>query len=202
MKVKEESEKAGIKLNIQKIKIVASSPITWWQIDGGKKWKQWQIYFLGLQNHYGWQLQPWNQKMLASWKESYDKPKQCITKQRHHFADQGPYSKGCGLSSSRVRIWQLDHKESRVLKNWCFQALESPLDKEIKPVHPKGNQSWIFIGRTDVEAETPMFWPPDVKSWLIWKDPDVGKDWRQEEKGMTEDEMVGWHNRFNGHEFG
>ena len=94
-------------------------------------------------------------------------------------------------------------------KNWCFwtvvleKTLESPLDcKEIQPVHPKGNQSWVFIGRTDFEAETPIFWPPDAKSWLIWKDPDVGKDWRQEEKGTTEDGMVGWHHLLNGQEFG
>jgi len=95
------------------------------------------------------------------------------------------------------------------LKNWCFwtvvleKTLESPLDcKEIQPVYPKENQSWIFIGRTDAETETPVLWPPDAKSWLIWKDPDAGKDWGQEEKGMTEDEMVGWHHRHNGHGFG
>ena len=106
-------------------------------------------------------------------------------------------------------MWELDYKESWVQKNWCFwtvvleKTLESPLDcKEIQPVHPKGNQSWVFIGKTDVEAETPGFWLPDMKSWLIWKDPDVGKDWRQEEKGMTEDEMVRWHHQLNGHEFG
>ena len=82
------------------------------------------------------------------------------------------------------------------------KILESPLDcKEIQPVHPKGNQSWVFIGNTDVEAETPIFWPPDERSGLIWKDPDVGKDWRQEEKGMTEDEMIGWHHQLDGHEF-
>ena len=99
-------------------------------------------------------------------------------------------------------------KESLALKNWWFwtvvlkKTLESPLDcKEIQPVHPKGNQSWIVIGRTDVEAETPILWPPDAKNWLIWKDPDVGKDWRWEEKGMTEDEVVGWQNWLNGHEF-
>ena len=104
-------------------------------------------------------------------------------------------------------MWELDYKESWAPKNWCFwtvvleKILESPLDcKEIQPVHPKGNQSWIFIGRTDAEAETPILWPPDVKSWLIWKDPDAGKDWGQEEQGTTEDEMVGWHHRFNGHE--
>ena len=103
---------------------------------------------------------------------------------------------------------ELDCKESWTLKNWCFwtvrleKSLESPLDcKEIQPGNPKGNQSWMFIGRTDAEAETPILWPPDAKSWLIWKDPDAGKDWGQEEKGMTKDEMVGWHHRFNGHEF-
>ena len=105
-------------------------------------------------------------------------------------------------------MWELDYKESWALKNWCFWAvvlektLESPLDcKEIQPVHPKGNQSWVFIGRTDVEAEAPVLWPPDMKSWLIWKDPDAGKDWGREEKGTTEDEMVGWHHQLNGHEF-
>ena len=102
----------------------------------------------------------------------------------------------------------LDYIESWVPKNWCFwtvvleKILESPLDcKDIQPVHPKGNQSWIFIGRTDAEAETPILWPPDLKNWLIWKDPDPEKDWRQEEKGTTEDEMVGCYHRLNGHEF-
>ena len=106
-------------------------------------------------------------------------------------------------------MWELDYKESLALKNWCFwtvvleKTLKSPWDcKEIQPVHPKGDQSWVFIGRTDVEAETLILWPPDAKSWLIWKDPDAGKDWGQEEKGMTEDEMVGWHHWLNGHEFG
>ena len=104
-------------------------------------------------------------------------------------------------------MWELNHKKSWVLKNWCFwtvvleKTLESPLDcEEIQPVHPKGNQSWIF-GRTDAEAEVPILWPPDAKNWLIGKDPDAGKDWRQEEKGMTEDEMVGWHHRLDRHEF-
>ena len=111
--------------------------------------------------------------------------------------------------SSHVWIWQLDYKEIWAPKNCCFwtvvleKTLESPLDcKEIQPVHPKGDQSWVFIGRTDVEAETPILWPRDVKSWLVWKDPDAGKDWGQEEKGTTEDEMVEWHHWLNGHEFG
>ena len=146
--------------------------------------------------------------MLAPWKESYEKPRQCIKKQRHHFANKSLSSQCYGFSSCHVRMWQLGHKEGWVLKNWRFQivvlenTLESPLDyKEIKPVNPKGNQPWIFIERTDAEAEAPILWLPDVKNWLIWKDPDAGKHWGQEEKGMTEDEMVGWHHWLNGHEF-
>ena len=117
-------------------------------------------------------------------------------------------SRSYGFSSSHVWVWELDHKEGSTLKNWSFWAvlvektLESLLDsKEIKPVNPKGNQSWISIRRTDAEAEVRILWPPDVKSQLIRKDPDAGKDWRQEEKGMTEDELVGWHHQLNGHEF-
>ena len=146
--------------------------------------------------------------MLAPWKDSYDQPRQHIKKQRHYFANKGPSSQGYGFSSSRVWMWELDYKESWVLENWCFwtimleKTLESPLDyKEIQPVNPWANQSWIFSGRTDVEAEIPILWPPDAKSWLIWKDLDAGKDWRLEKKGMMEDEIVGWHYRLNGHEF-
>ena len=108
-----------------------------------------------------------------------------------------------------VWMWELDYKETWVLKNWWFwtvvleKTFESPLNcKEIQPVHPKGDQSWVFIGRIDVEAETPVLWPSDVKSWRPCEDPDVGKDWGQEEKGTTEDETVGWHHRLNGHVFG
>ena len=140
--------------------------------------------------------------------KSYDQPRQHIKKQRHYFAKKGLSSQSYGFSSRHVWMWEVDHKESWVPKNWCFwtvmleKTLESPLDcKEIEPIHPKGNQSWIFIGRTDVEAEAPILWPPDEKNWLIWTDPDAGKDWRQEEKGMTEDEMVGWYHRLNEHEF-
>ena len=139
----------------------------------------------------------------------YDQPRQHIKKQKHYFVNKGPSSQGYGFSSTRVWMWELDYKEGWAPKNWCFwtvvleKTLESPLDcKEIQPVHPKGDQSWVFIGRTDGEAETPILWPPDAKSWLIWKDPDAGKDWGQEEKGMSEDEMVGWHHRLNGHGFG
>ena len=140
-------------------------------------------------------------------KESYDKPRQCIKNQNHYFADKVLCSQSYGFSSSHVWMWGLDYKESWVPKNWCFwtlvleKILESPLDcKETQPVHPKGNQPWIFVARTDGEAEAPIHWPPDVKSWLIGKDPDAGRDWGQEEKVATEDEMVAWHHRLNGHE--
>ena len=136
-------------------------------------------------------------------------PRQHIKKQRHYFANKGPSSQGYGFSSSRVWMWEFNYKESWVPKNWCFwtvvleKTLESPMDcKEIQPVHPKGDQSWVFIGRNDVEAETPILWPPDAKSWLIWKDPGAGKDWGQVEKGTTEDEMVGLHHWLNGCGFG
>jgi len=145
--------------------------------------------------------------MLAPWKKSYDQPKQHIKKQRHYFANKDPFSQSYGFSSSHVWKWKLDYKESWVLKNWCFwtlvleKTLEGPLDcKEIQAVNPKGNQSWIFIGRTNVEAETLILWPPDAKNWLLGKDPDAGKDWRQEENGTTEDEMIGWHHGLDGHE--
>ena len=127
-------------------------------------------------------------KMLAPWKKSYDKHRHSIKKQRHYFANEGWYSQSCDFSSSHVWMWALDYKEGWVPKDWCFQtvvlkALESPLDcKEIKPVNPKGNQPWIFIGGTDAEAEAPTFWLPDANSWLTRKDPDAGKDWGQEEK--------------------
>ena len=150
---------------------------------------------------------------ILGWKKIYDQPRQQIKKQRHYFANKGPSSQGYGFLSSHVWMWELGYKEGWVLKNWCFwtvvleETLESHLDcKEIKLVHFRGHfrvhlESCIFIGRDDVETETPILWSPDVKNWLIWKDPDAGKDWRREEKGMPEDEMVGWHHRLNGHEF-
>ena len=183
-------QKAGLKLNIQKTKIMASSPITSWHIEGEKSRNSEGFYFLGLQNHCGWWLQPQNWKTLAPWKESYDKPRQSIKKQRHHFADKGPSSQSYDFSRGCVYMWEVDPKEGWAPKTWCFpivvleKTLESSLDsKEIKLVNPKGNPPWIFIGRTDVEAEAPMLWPPDGKSQLIGKDPVAGKDWRQEEKG-------------------
>ena len=127
--------------------------------------------------------------MIDPWKKSYDKPRQHIKKQRHYFPNKGPYSQNYGFSSSHVQMWLLDYKEGWAPKNWYFQTmvleknLESPLNsKEIQPVHPKGNQPWIFIEQTDTDAEAPILWPPGAKSWLIEKNPDAGKGWRQEGK--------------------
>ena len=141
-----------------------------------------RLYFGGLENHCrGW-LQPWNSNMLAPWKKSYDQPRQHIRKQRHYFANKGPSSQSYGFSSSHVWMWELDYKESWAPKNWCFWTVvlektrESLLDcKEIKQVHPKGNQSWIFLGRIDAEAEILVLWPPDAKNWLIEKTLMLGK---------------------------
>ena len=147
-------------------------------------------------------------KTLAPWKKSYDQPRQHSKKQRHYFANKGPCSPSYGFSSNYVCMWELDRKEGWALKNWCFWTVvlekthESYLDyKEIQPVHPKGDQSWVFIGRTDVEAEAPILWSPDAKRWLIRKDPDAGKHQRQEEKGATEAEMVVWYHRLDEYEF-
>ena len=148
-------------------------------------------------------------KILTPWKKSYDQPRQHIKKQRHYFVSKSPSSQGYGFPSSHVWMWELDYKESWVLKNWCFwtvvleKTLESPLgNKEIKSIHPKGNQSWIFTGKSDPKAKALILWVPDAKSWLIWKDPHAGRDWGQEEKGTTEDEMLGQHHQLDGHEFG
>ena len=174
-----------------------------------EKWKQWQILFSWAPKITADGECSHEIKRLAPWKKSYGKPRQHIKKQRHHFADKGPYNQTYGFSNSHIELWELYYKEGWVPKNWCFwtvvvleKTLESPLDwKEIKPVNPKGNQPWIFIGRTDAEASASILWPSDVKNWLIWKDSDAGNDWRQEEKGTTEDEMVGWHHQLNGYDF-
>ena len=141
--------------------------------------------------------------MLAPWKKSYDQPRQHFKKERHFFAKKGLSSQGYGFSSSHVWMWELDCKESWAPKNWCFwtvvleKTLENPLDcKEIQPVHPKGNQSWIFIGRTNAEADTPILWPSDAKNWLILKRPWC---WERLKAGGEGDEMVGWHYQLNGH---
>ena len=170
----------------------------------GKQWKQWQTLFSWAPKSL--QTVTAVMKLLAPWKKNYDKPRQHIKKQRHHFTHKCPYSQCYGFSSSRVWKWELDHTEGWVPKNRCFlivvleRTLETSLDcKKIKSVNPKGNQPWIFIERTD--AEVPIFWPPNVNSQLIEKDPNAGKDWGQEKKGAREDETVGWHHWFNGHEF-
>ena len=146
--------------------------------------------------------------MLAPWKKSFDKLGSILKSRDITLLTKGLSSESYGFSSGHVWMWQLDHKESWVLKNWCFwtvvleKMLESPLDcKEIQPVNPKGNQSWIFTGRTDANTEASILWPPDMKNWLTGQDPDAGKDWRQGEKGMTKAEMVGWHHRLNGYTF-
>ena len=165
----------------------------------GKSANNDRFYFLELQSHCGQWFQPWNEKMLTPWKDNYDKPRQSIKNQRHHFADKGSCSQSYVFSSSHVWMW--------ILKNWCFwtvvlkKTFESPLDcREVKPVDPKGNQPWIFIERTDAEALT--LWLPNAKSQLIGKDPHAGKDWGPAEKGTTENETIGWHHWLSGHEFG
>ena len=143
------------------------------------------------------------------WQESYEKLRQCVKKQRHHSTNKGPYSQDYGLPSGHVWLWDLDCKEDRAPENWCLRTMVlektsgSSLDsEEIKPINLKGNQPWILIRRTDLEAEAPVFWSPDVNRWLIGKVPNAGKDWRQKEKRASEDEMAGWHNQCNGHELG
>ena len=208
MKVKEESEKVGLKLNIQKTKIMASSPVTSWQIDGETVETMADFIFLGPKITAGGDCSHEIKRRLHLGRKVMTSIEKHIKKQRHYFASKGPSRQGYGFSSSHVWMWELDYKKSWAPNNWHFwtvvmeKTLESPLDcKEIQPVHPKGDQSWVFIGRTDAEAETPILWPPDVKGWLIWKDPDAGKDWRREKKGTTEDETVKWHHRLYGHEF-
>ena len=204
MNMKEKSEKFGLKVNIQETKIMASGPITSWQTDGetvanffwAPKSLQMVTAAMKLKDAYSLEGKLWSHRKH-------------IKKQRHYFVNKSPSGQGYGFSSGHVLMWELDYKESWVLKNWCFwtvvleNTLESPLDcKEIQPIHPKGNQSWEFIGRTDIEAETPILWSPDTKNWLSGKDPDSGKDRRWEEKGITEDEMAGWHHRLNERDFG
>ena len=180
---------------------MASGPITSWQIDGETMKTVTDFIFLG-------------SKITADGVCSYEiKRRLLLGRKAMTNLDSILQCRDITLltvclSSSHVWTWELDHKEGWATHNWCFQTvvlektLESSLDcKEIKPVHPKRNQSWIFIGRTDAEAEAPILWPPDEKNWLFGKDPTVGKDWRQEKKGMTEDEMVGWHHQLDGYEF-
>ena len=176
----------------------------------GKQWKQWETIFLGFKitadgdcSHEIKRRLLLGRKVMTNL-DNISKAEETLLCQQRNVHQSQSY----GFSSSHVWMWELDYKESWALKNWCFETvvlkktLESPLDsKEIQPVNPKGDQSWIFIWRTDAEVETPILWPPDAKNWLIWRDPNVGNDWRWEEKGMTEDETIGWHHRLNGHEF-
>ena len=173
----------------------------------GKQWKQCQTLCFGGSKITADGVTAMKLKDTP-WKESYDQPRQHIKKQRHYFANKGPSGKGYGFSSSPVWIWELDCEEGWARKNWWFwtvaleKTLESTLDcKEIQPVHPEADQSWVFTGKTDAKAETPVLWPPHAKSWLVGKDPDAGRDWGKEEMGMTENEMVGWHHQLDGHGF-
>ena len=204
--MKEESEKVGLKLSIQKTKIMASGPVTSWEIDGETMETVRDCNFL-------------DSKITVDGDCSHE-IKRCLLFGRidisnldimlksRDITNKVSSSQSYSFSNSHVRMWELDYKERWAPKNWCFwtvvleKTLESPLDsKEIQPVHPKGNQSLIFIGRTDAEAETLILWPPNAKKQLIGKDPDGGKDWMREEKGMIEDKMVGWHHRCYGREF-
>ena len=201
IKVKEKSEKVGIKLNIQKTNIMPSGPITLRQVDGETVETVSDFIFGG-------------SKISADGDYSYEVKRHLLLGRKAmtnldnilKSRDIASPTKVC-LVKAMVFPVELDCKESWALKNWCFwtvvleKALESLLDcKEIKPVHPKGNQSWIFIARKDVDAEAPILWPPDAKNWLIAEDLDAGKDWRQEKKGTTEDGMVGWHHWLDRHE--
>ena len=207
MKVKEEGEKVGIKLNIQKPKIMISGPITSWPIDGETMERVADFIFLGskitadgdcsheIKRH----LLPGRKAMSNL--DSILKSKDITLPTNFHLIKAMVFlvvMYGCeSWTIKKAECWWIDAFEL-----WCWRRLESPMDcKEIEPVHPKGNQSWTFIGRTDAEAETPILWLPDSTNWLIWKDPDAGKDWRQEVKGTTEGEMVGWHQQRDGHEF-
>ena len=171
----------------------------WW----GNNGKQWQTLF-------SWALKSLTdgdcsheiKRCLVLGRKDMTNLNSIFKKQRCCFANKGPFRQSYGFSISHVWMWEFNHKERWALKNLCFwtvmleKTLESPLDgKVIQLVHPKGNQSWIFIGRTNDYAEAPILWPPDVKNWLVGKDPDGWKDWRWEEKGMTEDEMIGWYHR-------
>ena len=208
MEVKEESEQVGLKLNIQKTKIMAPNPITCWQIDGETVETVTDFIFLGSKitadgdcSHH---LQV---KTLFSWKKSYDQPRQHIKKQRHYFVNKGPSSQSYGFPSSHGWMWELDHKESWALKNWCYwtvvleKTLESSLDhKEIQPVHPKGDQFWGVHWKDwcwSWNSNTLATWWEELTRW---KRPWCWERWGQEEKGTTEDEMVGWHHQLDGHE--
>ena len=199
MKVKEESEKIGLKLSIQKTKVMASGPIISWQIDGEIVETVRHFIFSGSKITSDGDCSHEIKRRLLLGRKDMTKLDSILKMKRHYCANKGLSGQSFGFSSSHVWMWELNYKESWAPKNWHFwtvvleKTLESPLDcKEIQPVHSQGNQPWIFIGRTDAEAETPILWSPDVKNWLIWKDPDAGKVWRQEEKKKS------WMRSFDG----
>ena len=174
----------------------------------GKQWKQWKTAFWGSKITADGECSHEIKRLLLLERQVMTNLESILKSRDITLPTKVCIVKALVFSSSHVWMWELDSKENWAPKNWCFwtvvleKTLESPLDcKEIQLVHPKGNQSWIFIARTDAEAETPKRWPPDVKNWCIWKDPDAGKDWKWKEKGMTEDEMVGWHHQRSGLEF-
>ena len=182
MKVKEESEKVGLKFNIQKTKIMASGPITSWETVETVS----EFIFLVSEITADGDCSHEMKRRLLLGRKVMTNLDSILKKQWHYFANKGPSSQGYGFSSGHVWMWELDCEESWVLKNWCYwsvvleKTVEGPLDcKEIQPVHSKGDQPWVFFGRNDAKAETPVLWPPHVNSWLIGKDPDAGRDWGQ-----------------------
>ena len=186
---------------------MASSPITPWQTDGETMETVTDFLFLGSKITADGDCSHEIKRHLLLGRKTMTNLDSILKNRDITLPTKVLSSQSYVFSSSHVWMWDLDSKENWVPKNWCFwtvvleKTLENPLDcKEIKPVHPKGNQSWIFIGRTDAEAETPILWPADAKNWLIGKDPNAGKNWRQEENVMTEDEMIGWHHQLNGRE--
>jgi len=208
MKVKEESEKVGLKLNIQKTKIMTSSPITSWEIDGETVETVANFIFWGSKITVDGDFSHEIKRHLLFGRKAMTHQDSILKSRDITLPSKVHLVKAMVYSSSHVWMWEVDYKIGWMLKNWHFwtvvleKTLERPLDcKEIHSVNPKGNQSWIFIGRTDAAAETPILWPPDANNWFISKDPDAGKDWRQDEKGSTEDEMVGWHHWLDAHEF-
>ena len=203
-KVKEESEKPSLKLSIHKTKIMASCPITSWHIHGETVA---DFIFEGLANHCRWWLQPWNQKTLTPWKESYDQPREHIKKQRHYFADKCLYSQSYDFSSGHgCESWTIKKAVRQRIDGfelWCWRRLSRvpwtarrPNQSILKGISPGCSLEGLML---KFWPPWPI-WPPHAKSWLVGKDPDAGRDWGQEEKGTTEDEMAGWHHRFNAHE--
>ena len=208
MRVKEESENLAWN-SAWKKQIMVAGPIISWQIEGEKAEVVTDFIFLGSKITADGDCSHEIKRCLLLERKAMTNLNSIFKSKRYHFANKGLYSQSYGFSSYHVWMWELNCEESWAPKNWCFlivvleKTLEGPLDfKEIQLVHSEGDQSWVFIGRTDIEAEMPIFWPPDAKSWLIGKDSDAGRDWGQEEKGKTEDEMAGWHHWLDGHGFG